>query len=98
MPKLKPETILPTDAEDSAITKAGMEDPDTFHPTEENLDEFYCKAVRGRPLGSGTKSKLTVRLDDDIIASFKETGSGWQTRLNNALKDWLKHHKPSELL
>jgi uncharacterized protein (DUF4415 family) len=97
MPKLKPGTIHPTDEEDAAITKAAMEDPDTFHPTEENLKEFYRKAVRGRPLGSGNKSKLTVRLDDEIISSFKESGSGWQTRMNDALKDWLKHHKPSEL-
>ncbi len=40
-----------TDEEDAAITKAAMEDPDTFHPTEENLEQFYRNIVRDRPLG-----------------------------------------------
>ncbi|AHG63891.1 hypothetical protein [Advenella mimigardefordensis] len=52
MVKLKPGTILPTDAEDAAITKAAMDDPDTFHSTEENLGEFYREDVRARPLGT----------------------------------------------
>ncbi|MDY3330874.1 MAG: hypothetical protein SOX43_02825 [Pelistega sp.] len=37
MPPLKPGHISPTDEEDAAITAAAMADPDTFHPTEENL-------------------------------------------------------------
>ncbi len=55
MPKLKPGTIIPTEAEDAAITKAAMEDPDTFHPTEENLDNFYRNAVRGTPFLQSSK-------------------------------------------
>jgi len=50
------------------------------------------KALRGRPSGSGTKSSTTLRLDNDVLASFKSTGRGWQTRINNALRDWLKEH------
>lgn len=97
MPKLKPGTILPTPEEDAAITKSAMADPDTFHPTDENLKRFARIAVRGRPMGSGHKTQITIRFDDDIISSFKKTGTGWQTRMNEALKEWLKHHKPSEL-
>jgi uncharacterized protein (DUF4415 family) len=26
------------------------------------------------------------------LDAFKETGAGWQTRMNNALRDWLKTH------
>ncbi|CAN0617495.1 protein of unknown function [Burkholderia multivorans] len=29
-----------------------------------------------------------------MLDAFKTTGRGWQTRLNAALKDWLKTHKP----
>ena len=47
---------------------------------------------RGRVTGSGTKEQLTVRLDSSILATFKATGKGWQTRMNDALKDWLKEH------
>ena len=33
-----------------------------------------------------TKEKVTVRLDADIVAHFREGGKGWQTRLNNTLR------------
>jgi uncharacterized protein (DUF4415 family) len=29
-----------------------------------------------------------------VIAAFKATGKGWQTRMNAALKDLLKSHPP----
>ena len=46
---------------------------------------------RGRPTGS-SKSATTIRLDEEVLAAFRATGKGWQTRMNNALKDWLKTH------
>ena len=38
------------------------------------------------------KVQTTMRLDTDILAAFKANGRGWQTRMNDALRDWLKHH------
>jgi uncharacterized protein (DUF4415 family) len=52
---------------------------------------------RGRPIGSGNKTPVTIRLDKEIVEQFKETGPGWQTRMNNALRDWLKRHSPAKL-
>jgi len=49
--------------------------------------------MRGRPLGSGTKVQMTVRFDADVILAFKQTGDGWQTRMNDALRDWLATHR-----
>ena len=37
-----------------------------------------------------TKTKITIRLDNDIVDYFKSNGEGWQTRLNNFLKDYIK--------
>ncbi|TOZ63225.1 hypothetical protein DIJ60_07440, partial [Burkholderia pseudomallei] len=31
----------------------------------------------------------------DVLDAFKATGRGWQTRVNAALKEWLKTHKPA---
>lgn len=45
---------------------------------------------RGRPAGSGTKISTTIRFDAEVLAAFKATGDGWQTRMNDALKDWLR--------
>ena len=53
-------------------------------------------AVRlGRPKSESPKLALTVRYDADIVEAFKATGKGWQTRMNAALRDWLKTHTPA---
>ncbi len=47
---------------------------------------------RGRPPLGLTKEHVNIRLDADIVQFFRRTGAGWQTRLNNALRDWLHSH------
>lgn len=49
---------------------------------------------RGRPLGSGTKEQVAIRFDRDVLAAFRAVGPGWQTRMNDALKDWLRTRSP----
>ncbi len=39
---------------------------------------------RGRPKAQSTKQALTVRYDAEVIAAFKATGKGWQTRLTSS--------------
>ena len=39
-----------------------------------------------------TKVATTIRLSPDVMAAFKASGAGWQTRVDAALKDWLKTH------
>lgn len=82
--------ILPTQEEDAQITATALTDPDNLPLTDAELSQF--KRVRGRPLGSGTKEQVTLRLDAQILEQFRATGSGWQTRINDALLDWAKHH------
>ncbi|MEF8768891.1 MAG: BrnA antitoxin family protein [Candidatus Accumulibacter phosphatis] len=52
--------------------------------------EAYRKQ-RGRPTGSD-KESTTIRFDRDVLAAFRAAGPGWQTRMNAALRDWLKTH------
>ncbi len=82
--------ILPTPEEDAGITAAAMTDPDNLPLTDAELKQF--KRGRGRPSGSGKKEQVTLRLDTEILEQFKATGDGWQTRINEALRDWAKHH------
>lgn len=43
--------------------------------------------VRGRPPSRGrTKRQVTLRLDPDVIDKFRESGPGWQGRMNDALR------------
>jgi uncharacterized protein (DUF4415 family) len=44
---------------------------------------------RGRPLLPETKTSTTIRLDADVIQRFKAKGPKWQTRINQALREWL---------
>ena len=45
---------------------------------------------RSRTAGSGTKEQVALRLDHEVLAAFRRRGPGWQTRINEALKDWLR--------
>lgn len=47
---------------------------------------------RGRPAVSGVKEQVAIRVDKDVLTAFRASGPGWQTRMNAALKDWLKTH------
>lgn len=48
------------------------------------------KRRRGRPISANPKAHVNIRLDADVVEQFRATGRGWQTRLNAALKEWLK--------
>ncbi|MEW6529650.1 MAG: BrnA antitoxin family protein [Thermodesulfobacteriota bacterium] len=48
---------------------------------------------RGRPKAAVTKTHVNIRLDADVLKAFKTTGPGWQTRINEALREWLKKRK-----
>lgn len=74
--------LLNTPAEDAAIKGAIATDPDTYE-----LDTAEFKQLRrGRPLGSGSKVQVTIRLDTDVVEKLKAQGAGWQTRANAVLR------------
>ena len=33
---------------------------------------------------------MAIRFDPEVLAAFRASGPGWQTRINVALKEWLK--------
>jgi len=41
---------------------------------------------RGRPRIANPKQAIKLRLDADVLAHFRSTGPGWQTRINAALR------------
>jgi uncharacterized protein (DUF4415 family) len=48
-------------------------------------------AVRRRGPGKAPrKTPTTIRFDPDVLAALKATGKGWQTRVNDAMREWLK--------
>lgn len=78
------------------------EDIAKARPATEVLPGIFPKTVaaamlkpRGRPRKEVTKSPVNIRLSPDVLDAFRSTGRGWQTRVDEALRDWLKSRKPA---
>lgn len=39
--------------------------------------------------------QVAIRLSPEVLTAFRATGPGWQLRIDEALKDWLKGHAPA---
>ena len=51
------------------------------------------RRVRGKQK-TPTKESITIRLSPDVVKRFRDSGTGWQGRMDDALRDWLKRHSP----
>ena len=79
-----PSQIAGGEAPMDARIRAGIAaDPDTHEVSDA---EFALMRRPGRPLGSGTKTQITLRIDTVIVDKYKATGPGWQTRINEVLR------------
>jgi uncharacterized protein (DUF4415 family) len=45
----------------------------------------------GRPPVAVKRPTLNMRVDADVLAAFKATGPGWQTRINTLLREAVEH-------
>ena len=71
-------------------------DLDKFRRAEDALPSSLRKKVGIRgPQKEPTKERITIRLSPDVVQRFRATGEGWQTRVDAALQDWLRKHKPA---
>ncbi len=56
-------------------------------------DYDFSKAKRGAVIAQRGKTRITIYLDDDVIDEFREradeAGSGYQTMINEALREYL---------
>lgn len=78
----------PSGEEEAAINKGIEKDPDTMVISD---DQFAAAAKprRGRPPGSVAevrKEQVTMRLDPDVLDALRATGPGWQSRINEILR------------
>lgn len=67
-------------------------DPDTAPDLSmDGWPERFAQATvrRGRPPIANPKVSTTIRLSPDVVEHFKAGGRGWQTRINDALREWI---------
>jgi uncharacterized protein (DUF4415 family) len=76
----------------STKRKPWVDPDDAPELTDEMLDRAVFRRGdtiirRGRPpLGEKAKGVVTIRLDADVLASYRALGAGWQTQVNADLR------------
>jgi uncharacterized protein (DUF4415 family) len=84
---------MPTVAEDNEITAAAKADPDAQPLTPKQLQAMVpLKSVRGRPKSENKKLLVSVRYSPEVVAYFKSTGDGWQSRMDGVLQQYVTRH------
>ncbi|WP_076792634.1 BrnA antitoxin family protein [Chlorobium sp. KB01] len=88
--------LMPTAEEDKAITAAAKSDPDAQPLTPKQLKAMVpIRALRGRPRSEKKKLLVSVRYSPEVIAWFKSTGEGWQSRMDGVLRKYVTRHSRS---
>jgi uncharacterized protein (DUF4415 family) len=52
--------------------------------------ETLVRPGRGRPKSAAPKRLTSLRLEPEVIAAFRASGPGWQTRINEVLKTYIR--------
>ncbi len=103
MPGKKPVRHVVSEPEERRINAAARRDADNpplsdaelaaMRPASEVLPHVVAAFRRTRGPGrKPRKQQITLRLDPDIIAFFRSTGRGWQTRINDILRAHVRRH------
>ncbi len=81
---------LPTDEEEISINAGIAADSDTYELTK---SEASTLRRVGRPTSEVTKERITIRLSRNVTEHFRRSGRGWQTRMDEALQEYISTHK-----
>ena len=83
--------ILPTSEENRKIVAAAKKDPDAQPLTAKQLKAMVpLKSVRGRPPVMNKKQLVSVRYSAEVLAYFRATGEGWQSRMDSVLREYVE--------
>jgi uncharacterized protein (DUF4415 family) len=88
--KPKRALVTPSVAENRRIVAAAKRDPDAQPLTATQLKAMVpLKAVRGRPRLENKKQLVSVRYSPEVLAYFRGTGEGWQSRMDGVLREYV---------
>ncbi|CAN5429239.1 hypothetical protein BH11PSE9_BH11PSE9_34670 [soil metagenome] len=77
-----------TAKEEAALSGAVVVKQGGYPAVRAALAEKRSRGERG-PQQAPTKQLVSVRYSPEVLQYFKATGAGWQTRMNDALLDWV---------
>lgn len=58
-----------------------------------DIPELGAEFFRQAQLCVPAKQTVTIRLDSDVLAWFKDQGAGYQTRINQLLRQYMQAHQ-----
>lgn len=76
------------------LTKADFDQAVPFSALPPELQKTLTAIRRRGPQKEATKVPTTIRFDSDVLMALKASGRGWQTRVNEAMREVLKLNKP----
>lgn len=84
---------MPSAQDDKVITAAAKTDPDAQPLTPKQLKSMVpIRALRGRTKSASTKQLVSVRYSPEVLAYFKSTGEGCQSRMDRVLREYVIRH------
>lgn len=82
-----------TPSEEQKMARAIVVNGGGYSAVRAALAKKRERGERG-PQVAPTKQLVSVRYSPEVLQYFKATGAGWQTRMNEALLEWV-HKQPS---
>ena len=85
----------PLTDEEGEVRELLLDDMKRFRPIVEVLPPASLQklGLRSRTeQKTKDKEKVTLQLSRDVLARFRDTGPGWQARLDAALREWLEQN------
>jgi uncharacterized protein (DUF4415 family) len=82
----------PLTNEKGEVRELTMAEMRRFRPAFQVLPPELVKVIKNRKVGergpqiAPVKQQVTLRLDQDVLKTFRATGAGWQARINEALR------------
>jgi uncharacterized protein (DUF4415 family) len=80
------QAMIASDPDAPEATEAQRAQARPFAEAFPALAETMRKSAGGRPKAENPKVAVSLRLDPEVVARFKAQGAGWQTRMNEALR------------
>ncbi len=103
-PNVKTKPIRPTAKENARINAGIAADPDTWELTEADFakmrpaSEAHPEIVEAYRRSRGkqkapTKIATSIRLSENVLAAYKQSGPGWQSRIDQDLQEVIAKRK-----
>jgi uncharacterized protein (DUF4415 family) len=92
--KRKPsKPLTDDDGEVRELTKADFANAIPFSQLPMQEQRMLLSLRHRGPQKTPRKVPVSIRLSPDVVDGLRATGKGWQTRADEALRDWLSNRK-----